>query len=392
MKDYLIETVERLVSFDTVSQNGNGQAADQLADELDRHGFAVKLHETGEADRRQTNVVAWAGPEEPDGLILSGHIDTVPFAEQPGWTTDPLKLTAQGDRLIGRGTTDMKGFIAQCLAATRELRVAELRRPVVLLLTCEEEVGCLGASRLAEDLPGLLPDLPLPRCAWIGEPTSYRVFHAHKGVVDFEIRIGGRGGHSSLPQLGCNAIAVAGEVLREIGALQQELRSRPAGASGELFPDAPYNTWNVGVIHGGSASNMIADECRIRLSYRPLPDEDPEAAYRELVSRLAQLDAKDFAGGEERARIEVGRPLVVAGLDTPVGSPLERALGAADAGRAGAPYCTDGGAFARAGIDSLICGPGELDQAHQPDESIARDALGRGPELIAAVIRELCVA
>ncbi len=391
MDKYLSELLGELVSIDTVSQNGNGRAADLLADHLEGTGLRVRLQETAaDTSDRQTNVVAWAGPDEPDGLILSGHIDTVPFDAQPGWTLEPLALTERDGRLVGRGTTDMKGFIAQCLAAVQQVPLEQLERPIVFLFTCEEEVGCFGAEKLTAALPELLQDLPLPRLAWIGEPTSYRVFHAHKGVVDFAIHVEGQGGHSSLPALGCNAIAVAGKVLAEIGTLQTEHRARRSATGEQLFPDAPYNTWNVGVIQGGSASNMIAESCRIRLSYRPLPDEDPLSAYRELGERLAALEERDDSGGEGRAKISLGEPIVVAGLDSPAGSRLEHALGGAGERRTGAPFCTDGGAFARAGIDSLICGPGELAQAHQPDESIDARALARGPEMIVDVIREVC--
>ena len=176
---------------------------------------------------RKANLVAWLGPPEPGGLILSGHLDVVPFAGQPGWTREPLRLAAEGDRLYGRGTSDMKGFLAQCLAAARRLDPASLERPLVFVFTCDEEIGCLGAERLRPVLGALLGELPLPRLCWIGEPTRWRVLHAHKGIVAFEVEARGRGGHSSVPEAGVNAIALAARAIAAIGELQAELAPRP---------------------------------------------------------------------------------------------------------------------------------------------------------------------
>lgn len=393
MNEYLIDITRRLVAEDTVSTHGNGNAADIVADELDSMGFHVALHETLDGQGpRHTNVVAWAGPPEPGGLILSGHIDTVPFDDQPGWNRDPLLLELDEGRLFGRGTSDMKGFIGQCLAALRNLDLSSLRSPVVLLFTCDEEVGCIGARKLSSSLSGLFGEFPIPRLAWIGEPTDYRVFHAHKGVVDFEIRVLGVGGHSSVPEEGCNAIAVAAQVVSCIGKLQEELRESLQQRFVELFRQCPYTSLNFGTIRGGLASNMIADECRIRVSYRPLPGSDPLSVYHEIERRVKEQRPGDTGSPEGVARIEFGEPLVAPGLNTQRGTELERALdgviGTSVDG--GAPWCTDAGQFAQIGIDSLICGPGELEQAHKPNESVSADALERGPRFIEEVIRRMC--
>jgi acetylornithine deacetylase len=337
--------------------------------------------------------VASAGPPEPDGLILSGHVDVVPYAEQPGWTRDPLRLAVEGERVYGRGTTDMKGFLAQCLDALSRLDVASLARPLVVVVTGDEEIGCRGAARLVPHLARLLAGRPLPRLAWIGEPTSWRVFHAHKGIVEFGVRVRGRGGHSSVPEAGVNAIAVAARAILAVGDLQAGLRGEPAAASAPLFPEAPYTTLNFGTIHGGSASNMIAEECTFRVSYRPLPGADPLAVHRELTKRLASLDLRDFASSSQRATLEVEDVRVVPGLLSSSGTELERCLlelGGEPHSHGGAPFCTDGGQLAQLGIDSLICGPGDLDQAHAPDESVRLAALLEGPDRILDVVRRLC--
>lgn len=388
---YLQEILARLVAEDTVSSRGDAAAMGWIGVELERHGFRVRLQEWGEGGGAKANLVAVAGPPEPGGLVLSGHLDVVPFADQPGWTRDPLRLEGEGDRLYGRGTADMKGFLAQCLEAARRLDPSRLRRPLVLLFTSDEEIGCLGAGRLAAALPELLGEVPPPRLAWIGEPTSWSVFHAHKGVVAFDVLVEGSGGHSSRPEAGVNAIAVATRAAERIGALQEELRRRRRSDMESLFPEAPYTTLNFGTVRGGTASNMIAERCRLGLSYRPLPDEDPLSVYREVEARLAD-PPRDWGSPAGRARLRLSPPRVAPGMWSRPGSILERALAGRLGGGApgGAPYCTDGGQLAQAGIEALICGPGELDQAHQPDESLSRAALEEGPDHLLAVIEALC--
>ncbi len=380
-----------LVAHDSVSARGNRALMAGLAERCERAGARVRLQEWGEGVHAKANLVAVLGPDAPDGLILSGHADVVPFADQPGWTRDPLRLAAEGDRLVARGTSDMKGFIAQCLAALPRIDAAKLARPVVLLFTSDEEIGCLGAHRLVPELPKLLGATPLPKLAWIGEPTSGRVFHAHKGVVAFSIRVSGRGGHSSVPDAGANAIAGAAEVAARLGRLQAERRARPSARFAALFPEAPYTTFNFGTIQGGSASNMIADACTLTVSYRPLPDEPPLALWEEARARLLGDPLRD-PGSDLALAVEVGAATAAPGLLAARGTRLESELlaqfGGGDVG--GAPYCTDAGRFAEAGVDSLICGPGDLAEAHQPNESISRAALLAGVEPIVAIVSRLC--
>jgi len=387
----LHEVLGELIAADTVSARANVAAFERLADRLESLGCRARLQRWEVAGGEKANLVAWVGPPREGGLVLSGHVDIVPFADQPGWTRDPLALGAEGDRLYGRGTTDMKGFIAECVEAIDRLDFGTLKRPVALLFTSDEEVGCQGAGRLVPELPELLEECPQPKLCWIGEPTSWRVSQSHKGIVVLDVHVSGEGGHSSLPEAGVNAISVAARAIAEIGALQAELRARRSPRWEPLFPEAPYTTFNVGTIRGGTASNMIAEDCCFDVSYRPLPDEDPHAVARLVRERLEALDLREW-GSERPARLEVSETLVAPGMDTPRGSALETALGEVlgDREPGGVPFCTDGGQFAAAGIDSLICGPGELDQAHQPNESLSRAAFERGPELILDVIRRVC--
>lgn len=389
---YLHDVAARLVAADTVSHKSCVAALEALADDLERFGFRCALHRYARGGVAQANLVAVAGPAVPGGLALSGHVDVVPFADQPGWTRDPLRLGIDDARVHGRGTSDMKGFLAQCMDAARRLDPASLERPLVLIFTAEEEVGCRGAGELAPALAGLLGDCPLPTLCWIGEPTGGRVHHAHKGVVAFDVTVRGQGGHSSRPEAGVNAIAVAARALAVVGAVQAERRERPRAEFLALYPDAPYTSANFGEIRGGTAPNMIAETCTFSVCYRPLPDEDPLGFYEEVRQRLAAGDLRDWGSPERPAAIALGEPTVAPGLLSRRGTPLEAALfdrlGVAESG--GLSLCTDGGQLARLGVDSLICGPGEIDQAHQPDESLPRAAFERGADDVLAVVGRLC--
>jgi acetylornithine deacetylase len=394
MSTYLHEVTSRLVGFDTVSSKSNADAMEYLCDHLDGHGFRVSLQRTEVAGVTKINLIACAGPVEPDGLIISGHVDTVPFVGQPGWTRDPLQLEIEDSRVYGRGTSDMKVFLAQCLDAAAQLDLATLQRPLVFLFTADEELGCLGAERMLPILPECLGEIPQPRLAWIGEPTSHQVFHTHKGVVLFSVTVHGLGGHSSIPEQGVNAIAVAGKAIDTIGRYQAELRAQRAAVFAEIFPESPYTTLNFGGIRGGTAANMIAEECLLHVSYRPLPQTDPLEVYREIARRLQEIDARDYGSPHHRATLEVSEPLVVPPLLSPRETPLEGVLFSILQRHtsSGAPFATDGGQFARAGIASLICGPGDLEQAHQPNESIRRDAFENGTGVILSVVNRMCGA
>ena len=393
MNDYLYEVAKRLVAFDTVSAKSDRDAMEYIAAELAPRGFKTAIQPIELFGVPQANLVAWVGPPRADGLIISGHVDVVPFDRQPGWAREPLKLEPAGDKIYGRGTTDMKGFIAQCLDASRTLDSSRLRHPLVFVFTASEEVGCLGAKSVAPVLKQILGETPVPRLAWIGEPTSWEVSLAHKSIVSFGVTVRGIGGHSGAPARGVNAIAVMARVIDTIGRYQQELATRRPAEYAKIFPDAPHDVLNFGTVHGGIALNMITEECTLRVSYRSLPNADPLGVYNEIQRRLAALDGHDYAGGDHRAKIETNLMNVVPPLDSPRGTALEAALfdvtGAKTAG--GALYATDGGWFTGSGITSLICGPGDLEQAHQPNEHIRRDAFERGPAMIQKVIDRLCV-
>ena len=392
MSTHLYEVLERLIAFDTVSSHSDVPAMEYLAGEFDGAGFETALHRIDVGGVPQDNLIAWTGPPRSDGLIISGHLDTVPVESQPGWEHDPFRLEIAGDRLIGRGTSDMKGFLAQCAEAARTIDQKRLTRPLVFLFTADEEIGMRGASLVAPVLQDLLGNVPRPNLAWIGEPTSSSIFHAHKCVCSFEIAVRGRGGHSGNPELGVNSIAVMGKAIQTIGQLQAERRATRSREYSTIFPDAPYDVMNFGTITGGVASNIIAEQCSMRMTYRSLPDADPLELYREIERRLATIDSHDFGSATHTATIEMSKAVIAPPLLSPRGTALERALFAVtgQTGSSGAPFATDGAWFAREGIVTLICGPGEFEQAHQPNESISRAAFESGLSTITGVVDRMC--
>ncbi|MGH7931679.1 MAG: M20 family metallopeptidase [Candidatus Binataceae bacterium] len=391
MSNYLDEVLGRLIAFDTVSTHSDVAAMEYLAEHLEHHGFKAALHRSEFSGVPQANLVAWAGPPQPDGLIISGHLDTVPVEGQPGWEHDPLRMEVVCDRIYGRGTSDMKGFLAQCVDAAAKLDRARLKRPVVYIFTSNEEVGSLGARRVAPELEKILGDVPRPTLAWIGEPTSYGVLHTHKSIAVFEVKVRGRGGHSGAPEHGVNAIAVMGKVLDVIGRYQAERRAMRSAEFEGIF-ESPYDVLNFGTISGGIAVNVIAEECVLRLTYRTLPNVDPHLMYREIHTRLDAIDAHDYGSPNYQATIEVGEAMIVPPMLSPRGTALEQALFETTGTRTslGALFSTDGAWFSQAGIIPLICGPGDYDQAHRPNESIRREPFDRGPAMILDVIDRMC--
>ena len=385
----VLELCRRLVAFDTVPTASNVPCAEHLADSLDSAGWQVRLHRDRALGADKASVVAWTGPPEPNGLILSGHMDVVPFAGQPGWTRDPLELATDHGRVYGRGVADMKAFLAQSTTVARGLDRDRLARPLVLVFTCDEEVGCLGAERLSPHLHGLLDELPLPTECWIGEPTDFAVCVAHKGHVHVTARIDGRGGHSSRPDLGTNAIAAMAEAAAALNALEEDLSARVTMEGRRLFPDFPATALNLGTIAGGTADNMIAERCELTIGLRPLPGDDPARLIDEVEERMAAA-IRDRYPNAVLSFVEVETTPAMA---SPADGRLVRVLAELTGCEhlLGAPFATDGGRFEAIGIHSVICGPGELEQAHQPDESMSLANLRRGTELVRELIQRICL-
>ncbi len=370
-----VAILERLVGFDTVSANSNLALIDWVADYLDGFGIASTL--TRSPDGGKANLFATVGPPERGGVILSGHTDVVPVAGQ-AWDTDPFRLVARDDRLYGRGAADMKGFIALALALVPEAVALPLQTPLHLALSYDEEVGCLGVPALIRALP---QGLARPRLAIIGEPSEMRVANAHKGIQFLRTRVTGHEAHSSAPERGVNAIAAAAENIAEIGRIAAERR---AAAGPDSRFDPPYTSFNIGRIEGGSAVNIIARDCVFEWEFRAIPGDD-DAALRERVDKFVEADLLPrLRAVHPDAAVETESAALVPPLVPDPASPAEAlARGLTHANETTTiAFATEAGLFQMAGIPAVICGPGSIDVAHQPNEHISRAQLAAGGEFL----------
>jgi acetylornithine deacetylase len=392
----LWEISRQLVSFNTVSDLSNVQAAEYLASMLEDQGYTTRVLNKTVHNVEKANVVAWAGPEVPGGLIISGHIDVVPFEGQPGWRSNPLELHLANDTIFGRGVSDMKVFLAQAILAAKGYPVKQLKRPLMFIFTCDEELAGQGSARLIQELPALFANYPLPEVALIGEPTDYNIFSAHKGYAVFDIIVHGIGGHSSDPSKGLNAIEKMSDVIHLLQEVNNDLQKNVLPENKHLFPAAPSSVLNLGVIRGGLAPNMIAETCDLTVSVRVAPGDQVKAILACLRERIAgeivpaMLSA---TSGNNNVGITLENIIATPALHSPVDNAFCHLLcrvmdRPADRG---APYGTDGGQFQQIGINSYICGPGLFEQAHQPNESIPVSNFVSGQGKLERVIYEWCV-
>jgi acetylornithine deacetylase len=366
-----LEILERLVAFDTTSARSNLDLIDWVAAYLDRFGIATAR---SSVFAEKANLFATIGQFGRGGVILSGHTDVVPVAGQE-WQSDPFRLTEKdGGRLYGRGSADMKGFIALVLALVPEMAHRALKVPLHLAFTHDEETGCFGAPALIGALP---TGVARPLFAIIGEPTSMQIANAQKGCSFFRTRIVGHEGHSSAPDRGVNAISAAAEIIAEIGRLHAEARGRARQGSGF---DPPHTTLSVGTISGGTAVNIIARECAFDWDLRTLPDEDA-ASLKGRIDRFISADLLPRMRAQYReAAVETETIVAVPPLVPVAGSPAEalaRQLTGANTTTT-VSFASEAGLYQRAGIPAVVCGPGSIDVAHKPDEFITRAELAAG--------------
>src|SRR5713101_896221 len=368
--------LERLVGFDTTSAHSNLELIDWVAGYLGRFGIATTRSSVFAG---KANLFATIGPSKNGGVILSGHTDVVPVAGQE-WHSDPFRLTEaeSGGRLYGRGSADMKGFIALVLALVPEMTSRALKVPLHLAFTHDEETGCFGAPALIGALP---TGIARPMLAIVGEPTTMQIANAQKGCSFFRTRIIGHEGHSSAPDRGVNAISAAAEIITEIGRLHAEARGRARPESGF---DPPHTTLSVGTIAGGTAVNIIARECAFDWDLRTLPDEDAAA----LKARIDRFIAGDLLprmrAGYEEAAVETETIVAVPPLAPVAGSPAEalaRLLTGANTTTT-VSFASEAGLYQQAGIPAIVCGPGSIDVAHKPDEFITRTELAAGQSFL----------
>ena len=361
------EMLARLIAFDTTSRESNLPLIAFVEEYL--AGWGVPSIRVDYEGGSKTNLYATIGPNIAGGIVLSGHTDVVPVDGQ-AWTTDPFTLVERDGLLFGRGTCDMKGFIAVALAMVPEFIKSAKLTPIHLALSCDEEVGCRGVRPLVAHMRD---HLPKPRLAIVGEPTSMQVVNAHKSAITFTTEVTGHEAHSSCTHLGVNAIMVAGELLGEVNRIRADVHGRQ-DASRRFDP--PHSTVHVGLINGGTAKNIIPRLCSFMWETRLLPDADPEEvpARFEAFAKTLEPGMKAIAAS---AGINNIRTNHVPGLAPEDDSPAEQlALHLAEANGAHAvSYCTEAGLFQQIGIPSVICGPGSIEQAHKPDEYVSIDQM-----------------
>ena len=358
---------QRLVRFNTVSRESNLPLIECIADHLRSLGVPLRL--TFDDTRRKANLFATLGEGKPGGVILSGHTDTVPWDGQ-AWTTDPLGAAVQDGKLYGRGSADMKGFIALVVARTEAFLAADLPHALHYAFSYDEEVGCFGAVALLKDLQDAgLPPEAWPRTCIVGEPTSMVPAIAHKGVFRWRCCVKGRAAHSSQTHISVNAIEAASRVVAGIADMADGWRR-----DGPHHPgfEVPCTTAAVGVIEGGIADNVVPEDCRFHYEFRNIPGSDASAMQRAVEARAASLlPAMHAVDPTTGFRFEplAGVPAFQADPADPAVQLAQRLAGTTQTTLVG--FGTEAGLFQRAGISSVVCGPGSIDQAHQADEFVS---------------------
>ena len=366
--DTAIDELRDLVAFDTTSRNTNLPLIDHVEAKLLALGAVCERIPS--TDGKKANLHARFGPAVPGGVILSGHTDVVPVDGQP-WTSDPWALTDKGDgKLYGRGTCDMKGFSACILALAPKMAEADLKKPVHIALSYDEEVGCLGAPALIDRIM----EGPIqPAMVVVGEPTDMKVVTAHKGLFSMVVKVRGREAHSSLVKDGACAVTHAVPLMN---FLVEEAAKMEAAAPADSPFNPPYGTLTIGEVKGGTALNILALDCEFGTLMRPCPWDDLHGLAERLREKAAGIEAEMKKAAPE-ARIEISIRSDVPAFapeDNGLAERLARQLTGDNSTRV-VSYGTEAGQFQKAGLSVVVCGPGSISQAHQPDEFVAIDQL-----------------
>jgi len=368
-----LEILETLIAFDTTSRGSNLAMIEWIERYLAQ--YAISAHRIPNADATKANLYATAGPAISGGVILSGHSDVVPVDGQD-WASDPWQLTQRRDLLHGRGTCDMKGFIALALAAVPIF--AKGARPVHLAISYDEEIGCLGAPAM---IAQIADKLPAPRLAIVGEPTLMKIVNGHKGIAVHEVEVFGHEAHSSLPHIGLSANMVAIELMHMLADISRELYARGDARNGF---DPPHATLTIGMMEGGTAANILARHCRFVFDLRCPPGEDASDILADFKAHITALDSDMKAAFPDTGAVI--RELANAPpLHPQADSDAEkfvRSIAGDNAPAGQVSYAAEAGQFQQAGFPTIICGPGSIEQAHQPNEYVAVDQMQRGAQFM----------
>ncbi|BBP76115.1 acetylornithine deacetylase [Pseudomonas sp. Ost2] len=376
------EVLAALIAFDTTSRESNLQLIEFVRDYLARLGVPCEL--IFNEERSKANLFATLGPVDRPGIVLSGHTDVVPVDGQP-WTVAPFELTERDGRLYGRGTADMKGYIACVLAAVPQLLAAPLRMPVHIALSYDEEVGCLGVRSLLAEL-AQRPHKPL--LCIIGEPTELKPVLGHKGKLAMRCDVHGAACHSAYAPQGVNAIEYAAELIGELGRIGSRLRA--AHLHDPRF-DPPFSTVQTGVISGGKALNIVPADCRFDFEVRALPSQDPRDVAQQLAQYAEQQVLPKMQAVDAGSSIRFSQLSAYPGLATDPQSQAAQLIaqfcGSSDFSTVA--FGTEGGLFDAIGIPTVVCGPGSMDQGHKPDEFVSVEQLQACDAMLARLTQAL---
>jgi len=379
----IAKTLARLVAFPTVSRRPNLALLDHVEALLVPAGARVERFAFGDGSR--ANLWATVGPDGPGGIVLSGHSDVVPVEGQ-AWTSDPFVLRQEGERLYGRGTADMKGFVAVAVHAMARAAAAPLRRPLHLALSCDEEVGCLGVRPM---ITALARRAERPAFCLIGEPTGMRIANGHKGKMAYRACCHGREGHSALAPQALNALHLGAAFVQRLQDRQREIA---AHSRRDDAYDVPYTTVHAGLFSGGTALNIVPNFSCVEFEIRHIAGDDPETIVRALEADAAAI-AAPYLDRFPEARIEIERLAGYPGLETADDSApvavLRRLLGQTGPSIKVA-FGTEGGLYHEGlGVPAVVCGPGHMEQGHKPDEFITVSQLDRCDRLLRALVDEM---
>lgn len=376
-----LDLLKTLVAFDTTSRESNLHLIEFVRDYL--AGFDVPCELIYNEQCSKANLFATIGPAQRPGIVLSGHTDVVPVDGQP-WTLPPFKLTERDGKLYGRGTADMKGYIACVLALVPSLVRADLKKPVHIALSYDEEVGCLGVRSLLSELE----KRPVkPMLCIIGEPTELKPVLGHKGKLAMRCDVHGEACHSAYAPLGVNAIEYAAELISELGRIGHRLKAEHH----DVRFDPPFSTVQTGVISGGKALNIVPADCRFDFEIRALPSHDPSEVAQQLQAFAEQQLLPRMRAVSEQSDIRFSELSAYPGLATDAHSEAAELIAAFSGSRefGTVAFGTEGGLFDAAGIPTVVCGPGSMDQGHKPDEFVSLEQLNGCDALLQRMLRSI---
>jgi len=378
-----VEMLRKLVAFPTVSRDSNLALIHFVRDMLKPHDADVRL--TYDDEKRKANLFATLGPRGEPGIVLSGHTDVVP-TEGQAWDTDPFAMVEKDGKLYGRGTSDMKGFIACVLALVPEFAGRGLRTPLHLAFSYDEEVGCIGVGRLISDLrnAGIRP-----RSCIVGEPTSMRPVIAHKGKRGYRCTVRGLAGHSAYAPHGVNAVEYAAEAITFLKNMAR--RHRDQGPYDRGF-DIAHTTVHTGVIRGGTALNVIPHECSFDFEFRHLPGDDPDRLLHEFKEYLRNRLEPEMRTVHVSSGFVIeplsAIPVLDTGPESEVVALAQELSGSSEISKVS--FGTEGSQFQHAGMPTVICGPGSIAQAHKPNEYVALDQIARCEAFLRGLADRIC--